>query len=423
MSNGIDSTNHPLHSSFGIYIHIPFCAKKCPYCDFNSYGPNAAYSKGKTDKVPEQEYKEALLREIATYGARTEWQNRNCRSIFFGGGTPSLFSAETLIEIVQAVKGTFTFAPDIEITMEANPGTIVEELRKQKLEALLNGGINRLSFGAQSFREEKLDFLGRIHSPTDTRNAFRDAREVGFKRINLDLMFGVPGESVAEWELDIKSALELSPEHLSTYGLTVEPGTAFGRLARRGRVMTANDDLQADMLEFACTTLAVNGFERYEISNFAKITNTKSERCRHNMGYWQGYDYLGLGAGAHGFRRTNIEERKASPVRGYRSANIPGPVHYMERILKDGTADQLNETIDAVQEKIEFFLLTLRTTDGASRLTYQTLFGEPFEEQFGKKISLLISQNLLEYNNKRDLRLTPRGMMIANSVIFELTER
>lgn len=394
-------------------MHIPFCSRKCPYCDFNSYGiasldNNATGNRRSLPTVPEARYTASLISELRKYAADPAWQNRSCRSLFFGGGTPSLFSAESIGQVIAAAKLCFSFSQDVEITLEANPGTIHEELSTNRLEGYLQSGVNRISIGAQSFNSQKLTFLGRIHQVEHTELAIRNVRSAGFDNLNLDLIFGTADESLDDWNEDLERALELAPEHISAYSLIIEPGTEFGRVASRGATLQADDELVAEMYQLSQAMLGSNGYPQYEISNFARPT----KRCSHNEGYWFGYDYLGLGAGAHSFYHT---------LPGKRWSNIPGPLHYMDRIETEGEAIQLSEALTPELARLEFFTLRLRHVAGINFEEYKLLFGEPFLPRYQPSIDLLQAQQLVEQKSPDQLNLTRRGMLFANTAISEFS--
>ena len=262
----------------GLYVHLPWCLSKCPYCDFNSHTLRPKHSRAR--------YTEALCRDIETAAAHAQ---RPLRSIFIGGGTPSVFTPEHIGKILDAVARAFDIPRDAEATMEANPGS----LGRYRFEEYRSAGINRLSLGAQSFDAASLERLGRIHGPAEIRTAFSDARRAGIENINVDLMFGLPGQTPAMAERDVAAAIALDPEHVSYYELTLEPNTAF--YANPPRDLPGDDDMAA-IQEAGSGRLERAGYRRYEVSAFAK----DGTECWHNLNYWRYGDYLGVGAGAHG---------------------------------------------------------------------------------------------------------------------------
>ena len=273
--------------ALGLYIHIPYCVKKCPYCDFNSYGVG--------DSIPEKEYTETLLRELEFY--RSELENATLTSIFFGGGTPSLFDPRNIEKILLKIF-EITLAPgDIEISLEVNPKTADEE----KLRNLRNSGVNRISVGVQSFSERKLKFLGRINSPLDSGRILEDVVRAGFKNYNLDLMYGTTGETLAEWDEDLTEAVRFGSTHISAYCLTIEEGTAFGMQLKAGNLKLPPDATLSRFISYTTDFLEDSGYRQYEISNYARA----GYECRHNLLYWKGLDYLGIGAGAHSHMKSS----------------------------------------------------------------------------------------------------------------------
>nr|MBP9838114.1 radical SAM family heme chaperone HemW [Pseudomonadota bacterium] len=314
-------------NSIGIYIHIPYCILKCPYCDFNSY------TVGKEKNAfPEEAYTKSLLSELTFQLNNPAWQERECHSVFFGGGTPSLFSPASIDSLISAIKRNFRLTTDAEITLEANPGTLQEELIVEKLAGFREAGVNRISMGAQSFNPEKLKFLGRIHSPEESLNAVKNIKASGFKNFNLDLIYAVNNESREEWESDLRQAIALEPNHISAYCLTIEPGTEFGKKHKKGLLKVLDEEVQAKMYEQTLKTLEVNSYYQYEVSNFSKT----SHQCRHNLTYWNWSDYLGLGAGAHSF----LKSYNNSNILAKRWSNIPGPNDYIQRANEIGNCQQ-----------------------------------------------------------------------------------
>ncbi|MGH2726197.1 MAG: radical SAM family heme chaperone HemW, partial [Actinomycetota bacterium] len=270
-----------LAPAFGIYVHIPYCISRCPYCDFNTYV-------GIEDTAPA--YVDALLREADAWSARAS--GRTAGSIFVGGGTPSLLDPPLMRALLDGLRRAFAVEPDAEVTIEANPETV----DVSRLRAFRDAGVNRISFGAQSFRPHVLATLGRAHTAGRTVAAVREARAAGFDNLNLDLIYGTPGETLDDWRISLERAVALEPEHLSAYALTIEEGTAFGADVASGRMPGPDEDDQAEKYERALDLLSEAGYEHYEISNWAR----PGFACRHNLVYWTQGEYAGLGAGAHG---------------------------------------------------------------------------------------------------------------------------
>ena len=397
----------------GVYLHIPYCVKKCPYCDFNSYAlaKQAGTGRGAVETMPEADYVQALCSELAHYQQLPGWSGREVASIFLGGGTPSLFSPQAIATLLNAISRSFVLQSNAEISIEANPGTIDEALGLEKLRGFAAAGINRISFGAQSFSAVKLQRLGRIHQPDDVPRAVNYARGAGIAQVNIDLMFGVDGEALAEWEEDLATAVSLKTDHLSVYGLTIEPGTEFDRWTRRGNTLTANEDLQADMYLMTQQRLSAAGFEQYEISNYAR----SGALCRHNLGYWQGRDYLGLGAGAHSFLRRSPADDKAQPW-GQRWSNVPGPELYIARSRAQGDSAQRRDIVGREQARTEFFFLGLRLKEGISKARFEQLFEEPFDIRYKTALNELRREGLIAETEQR-VALTTKGFLFADTVM------
>ncbi len=285
-----------------LYIHIPWCVQKCPYCDFNSHALKGG--------IPEQEYVAALLDDLTSDLAYV--QGRQLHSIFIGGGTPSLLSAEAMAQLIQGVRERIPFSPDIEITMEANPGTV----EAKRFVGFVEGGINRMSIGVQSFQQAKLKRLGRIHGPCEAENAAKLAQQIGLNTFNLDLMHGLPDQSLDDALFDLQTAIELAPPHLSWYQLTIEPNTQFASKPPQ----LPDDDILWDIYERGHTQLEAAGYRQYEVSGYAKPGN----QCRHNLNYWRFGDYMGIGCGAHG-KITQLESGNI-----LRTTKVKHPKGYLE---------------------------------------------------------------------------------------------
>ncbi len=378
-----------------LYLHIPFCHTRCHYCDFNTYA----------GILPLREpYVRALLTEIALAGKMAEQADgrlRRVRTIFFGGGTPSLLSVEQISRLLDACRSHFAIDAGAEITLEANPGT----LNREQLVGLRKAGINRLSMGAQSFDAQLLSTLGRIHTPEEITQAVAYAREVGFTSINIDFMFGLPGQTMRHWQETLAQAIDLHPEHLSLYSLIIEEGTSFYDWAHEGRITPGDEDLCADMYEYADDLLRVAGYENYEISNWA----LPGHQSRHNLTYWRNLPYIGMGAGAY------------SSFGGRRFSNVRDPNEYI-RILKTGyIPEQIEETeqVGREQEMSETAFLALRTAQGLHLPTFERRFGEPFTNFVGNRLQHVEEAGLLELDNGW-LRLSKRGRLLGNEVFLRL---
>lgn len=384
-----------------LYLHIPFCRHRCAYCDFNTYA-------GQEHNIPR--YVNALCREMdqvsAAAGTRIP-----VHTIFFGGGTPSLLLAGDVARILEQAARCFDLQPDAEITLEANPGTVsLEHLR-----ALRSAGVNRLSYGVQSAHPDDLRLLERQHTYLDAVQAVEWSRRAGFDNLSLDLIFGVPFQTMERWQRNVELVLGLRPEHLSFYALTVEHGTPFQHWAARGLVPAADDDLAADMYEWAGERLERAGLQQYEISNWAcRSADGTPLVSRHNLQYWLNRPYLGLGAGAHGY------------TAGVRTANVLGIGAYITR-CEDGALRQFPlgpalanaVTVDDVTAMQETMMVGLRLVDlGVSNAAFSERFGRRLSDVFGEQIPRLIGQGLLEWQGDH-LRLTRRGRLLGNRVFME----
>ncbi len=321
----------------GVYIHVPFCAARCGYCDFNTYVPE-----GREQQLG---FVEAALLELRR--ARDELGERRARTVFIGGGTPTLLGADALLRLLAGVADTLGLAADAEVTTEANP----ESVDPGSLRALRRGGFTRVSLGMQSATPHVLRTLDRVHTPGRAVAAAVEAREAGFEHVSLDLIYGTPGETEADWEGTLDAALSAEPDHVSAYALTVEPGTALAAAVRRGTVRAPDDAAQAWRFTRADERLRSAGFDWYELASWAL---TDEAACRHNIGYWRSYDWWGIGPGAH------------SHVRGVRWWNVRRPAAYAQR-LRDGHAPVAGrEILTAEQRALEAVLLGLRLREGVA---------------------------------------------------------
>ncbi|MBQ8305123.1 MAG: oxygen-independent coproporphyrinogen III oxidase [Blautia sp.] len=373
-----------------IYIHIPFCIKKCAYCDFLS-GP-ASVSR-------QNLYLRALTREIRE---RKDGTGRRVSSVFIGGGTPSVLSGEQLLPVMEAVRETFTVLPEAEITIEANPGT----LDREKLAAYRRMGINRLSIGLQSAKDDLLKKLGRIHDYETFVKTWLLAREEGFRNCNVDLMFAIPGQSPEDWQATLRTVAALSPEHISAYSLIVEPGTPFAGMD----LALPDEDTEYAMYEDTARILGEYGYRQYEISNYAR----DGFACRHNIGYWQRKEYLGFGLGA------------ASLFKEVRYRNTVDPDTYSRVWGEDGavpdrrTAGQYEEVTPLTEpdRMAEFMFLGLRMTEGVSGQAFEQQFGKPLTAVYGPVIDKYRSLGLLAEENGRIL-LTRPGIHVSNTIMAD----
>ena len=372
--------------TLGLYVHIPFCARKCLYCDFLSFAH--------TDASLREAYTRALIAEIRRQG--TVYGNRFCvNSVFLGGGTPSLLSAEQLARILTELSRSFPLSRDCETTMEANPGS----LSARKLDAALSRGVNRLSIGVQSLSDDLLAALGRIHTRAEFLANYEAARRAGFRNINLDLMFAFPSQTFADWRETLAEAMDLRPEHLSFYSLQPEEGTPMQELLRDGKLAAIDEDSDREMYRYAVRTLTNAGYAHYEISNAAR----EGFRCGHNLKYWSLKPYLGLGLGAHsyadGVRFSNTEDLAAYIAAADKGASFRAHAHASTR-----------------DERIaEYMFLGLRRIEGVSEAEFFREFGEDIGARFGKELDRLTGEGLLERADGA-LRLTEKGIDLSNRV-------
>jgi oxygen-independent coproporphyrinogen-3 oxidase len=379
---------------FGIYVHIPFCAHICPYCDFNTYA-------GQSSRIPA--YVEAAIRELEHW--REPFAGRSAASMFFGGGTPSQLAPEQIGSIIRACRATFEVAGNAEVTIESNPNDLTESY----CAALLEAGVTRLSIGAQTFDRRGLRVLGRLHEAEQTLDAVTAARAAGFANLSLDLIYGWPGQTIEQWRRDLDTLLSgesggLRPDHLSLYGLIVEPGTPMADAVRRGILAPVDDDLGADFAELAAALLDEAGWRHYEIANWCA---TPEKASRHNAIYWRNGDYAGIGAGAHGH------------VGDHRTMNHPSPQRYID-LLAAGRSPMTNsETIDDRTAMGETMMLGLRLLqDGVDEAAFMRRHGVPLLEPFSEPIARLSDIGLVERVDGA-LRLTARGALLANSACAE----
>jgi oxygen-independent coproporphyrinogen-3 oxidase len=375
----------------GVYIHLPFCKSKCAYCDF--------YSLAACDSLMD-DYQKALLTRFKTVAPRLK--SYTVDSVYFGGGTPSYYGDERLRELLHAVRRYCTVSKTAEITVECNPDSV--ELRS--LVRLRKAGVNRLSLGMQSADGGALAALGRVHNPAQTREAVALARAAKFDNLSLDLMFGLPGQTMDAWRETLEAALALDPEHLSGYGLKLESGTPLARLADRGELDKAlpDEDLQADMYLYMVERLRQTGLRQYEISNFAKT----GKESRHNLKYWMGRDYVGFGPGAHSF----IGERRFHFARDL--------LRYIEH-TRDGTLTAAeSEQISKDERAREYILLRLRTLRGIEEWEFRREFTRNFDP-FQRKLELFESRGFAEQAGHR-WHFTPEGFLLSNRLIGELLD-
>jgi oxygen-independent coproporphyrinogen-3 oxidase len=372
-----------------LYLHYPFCLRKCPYCSFNSVAEAPC--------TPE-DYGNGLLREMELRRRALE-SGVSAVTLYFGGGTPSLMEPSLAERLIETAIRLFHLAADAEITLECNPGTVTRE----RLAAFRAAGVNRLSLGVQSFDDTLLRSLGRIHTSREARDAFQAARCAGFGNIGIDLIHSLPGQDPVMWREELLHACALGPEHLSVYGLTIEEGTPFFLLEKEGKLPLPDEEESAVMYEAASEVLAAHGYEQYEIANFAR----KGYRSVHNSGYWTRRPFLGFGAGAHSFLR--------SPGYGIRFSAPESPEEYL-RSLEQGTLPVAEtRTLSRRDAMAECLFLGLRTSDGVSLERFRGEFSVSFDEAYGDSCAGLFSAGLLEIRDGF-LRLPPKARVVSNQV-------
>jgi len=366
-----------------LYIHIPFCARKCIYCDFLSIPYDEPLSQHYTDALcRELELKKDLIGMLKT--------------VFFGGGTPTILSEKCFDDIFGLIRKNYTLAPSAEITVEANPGT----LTKRKIDSLVSHGINRISLGVQSFQDEELKTLGRIHDADEAIRSAEMIRAAGIENISLDLIYAIPGQSMQTWKHSLEQAVLLSPQHISAYELTPEPKTPLKRSLDSGEIEMPGEELILDMADLTIDRLAASGFEQYEISNYAQ----PGYRCVHNMNYWDRGDYHAAGAGADGF------------IRGFRTRNTSGITEYLEK-LSSNTDPAVEKTEISCEDALkEFIFLGLRKTEGICLSDAAEL-----DLKLPEAASEMVKEGFAE-TTETHMRLTRKGRHIANAVIVRLLE-
>jgi len=373
----------------GIYVHLPFCESKCHYCSFNSRPVTAGQNT--------EAYLEALLSQIHDMATHPWSQQTIFHSLYLGGGTPTIYSGKQLHHLLNTLRHAFHFTVTPEISIEANPNTLTFE----KLNTLRGAGITRLSIGVQAFQNNLLQNIGRLHSVNQAQTAFKLARKAGFKNISLDLIFGLPSQTPADWQESLITALSLQPEHLSLYELMVEPGSV---LYDRGKdVQLPTEDAIVAMMELTATLLPQHGYKRYEISNFCR----PDYHCRHNINYWQNGDYLGFGAGA------------VSCIEGLRLQNVSNPTTFCQRIEDNQPVFDEGEALSTPASFRETVIMGLRMLEGISISTLKERFGLDVRELYGATLQRFLNDGYLVITNDK-LKLSPKGMPVANQILSEL---
>ena len=369
-------------SELGIYLHIPFCSRKCYYCDFNS---------GPLSQSARRDYLEVLRQEIT----HSPWRGFQAKTLFLGGGTPSELSVAELGALVDALRQTFQVKREAEWSIECNPGTVT----RAYFVALKQMGFNRMSLGVQTFHDHHLQALGRIHNSAQTREAYRYLREAECDNVNLDLMFGLPNQTFQEWESDLSEALSLSPEHLSLYNLTIEPGTEFGNRYARGELRESDEDLCADMYERAMERTRAAGYDQYEISNYSR----PGRQCAHNLIYWHKEPYLGFGVSAASFKD------------GVRWTNTGNLNEYARTACSGRVTRATEETLEDREALGEEIMLRLRTCEGISLSALSKRYHCDVSALFSGTLQFLSGHDFITQAGDR-VQLTRQGKLLANEV-------
>ena len=375
---------------FGIYVHWPFCAAKCPYCDFNSHVRHRS--------VDQAAYARAMAREIEWTAERS--RGERVTSVFFGGGTPSLMEADTVAHVLDAIRGSWDVDPAAEITLEANPTSVEAE----RFRAYRTTGVNRVSLGVQSLDDRQLKFLGRLHSADEARRAIALARDT-FERMSFDLIYARPGQTVAMWERELEEAIALAADHLSLYQLTVEPGTPFHGLAERGRLVVPDPDRAADLYEATQAIAGARGMPAYEVSNHAR----PGDESRHNLIYWRYGLYAGIGPGAHG-RLQSDGVRLATRTHAR-------PETWLAAVERDGHGMAETQSLSSAEAGDEMLVMGLRLREGIDPARYERLSGRPLDPA---KLAELAGDGLIEHLSGGHVRASPRGFLVLNALIGEL---
>lgn len=383
-----------------LYIHIPFCEHKCIYCDFYSIAPNETASRS---ELPTTRFVETLLKEL-DIRAREERFQVPYETVFLGGGTPSLLSVEDLKLILDKVTSSFHITADAEITVETNPGTV----DRQKLDSFRRLGINRLSIGIQSFHDDDLKFLTRIHSSDEAKQCVRDAQNAGFDNVSLDLMFSLPNQTKERWRANLEQAMELSPAHISCYSLIVEPNTPLARMVESRQISLLTTDEDASMYELTIQYLAAHGFEQYEVSNFARL----GLKSRHNGNYWNHSNYLGFGPSAHSFWSSGGAE---GSVRWWNVSSIVG---YLDKLDQGSLPVAGQEHLTTKQLVEEEIFLGLRS-EGIDIAGFRGRYGKDLMAEHRSRLNDLIESRMAIVQDGK-LRLTSKGYMVCDEICASL---
>ncbi|MGL6106577.1 radical SAM family heme chaperone HemW [Romboutsia sp.] len=374
---------------FGLYVHIPFCIKKCNYCDFNSY---------KLDKDLKNRYIEDLTIEMSLYKKELKKNDEEITSVFIGGGTPSILDSYEIKTLFESIKQNFKIKQDAEITMECNPGTLTLE----KLKAMKESGINRLSIGLQTVQDNQLKAIGRIHTYDEFEKNYKEALKIGFKNINIDLMYALPNQKTDDWKETLAKITELNPSHISAYSLILEEGTELHKMYENNEFNLTDEDTDIEMYNYTINYLKSKGYNQYEISNYAK----DGLECNHNILYWKCKHYIGLGPGASGY------------INDYRYKNVESLEEYHNKLLKNEKPIESVETLkaeDRIQEKI---FMGLRMNEGIKFKDFKKEFSLDFKQKYSKEIEKLMEKELIKETSD-GIKLTQKGREISNTVFVE----
>lgn len=377
-------------AEFAVYVHWPFCLSKCPYCDFNSHVRHGGYDEG--------HYLRAIEMELSTAAERAP--GRTVSTIFFGGGTPSLMQPTTVEAILNAIGKHWTIAGDVEVSLEANP-TSVEATRFRGYRA---AGVNRVSLGVQALDDQSLTGLGRLHTVQEALDAIAVARAI-FDRYSFDLIYARPGQTLESWAIELKRAISEAAEHLSLYQLTIEPGTPFFGLHRAGKLIVPDDDLGRDLYDLTQFICSEAGMPAYEVSNHAK----PGSECRHNLIYWRGHEYAGVGPGAHG--RLNIDGRR------YATETEKSPEAWLKRVAEHGHGLIVDEKLQPNEVADEYLLMGLRLAEGIDPQRFAHLSGRTLDP---KRLAFLMDGGAVEVMDNGHLRVTPSGFPLLDAVVADL---
>jgi len=393
------------NKSIGLYLHLPYCRKKCPYCSFASTEGGLSQEREYTDSL-KLEFEKILKNEQIDKNIKVE-------SIYFGGGTPSLFTPSLIGELIEATRGRLTAGADTEITLEINP----DSATKEGLQELKGYGVNRLSFGLQSLNDQELKTLGRLHTAEQAIHSFTVARELGFTNIGVDVISGIPKSSVSEFKKTLDKVIELRPEHISVYDLTIEDGTPFARALNNGSLILTDEENGRELFLMTIERLEAAGFEHYEISNFAR----PSRQSRHNTRYWNGGDYIGLGASAHSFTKVRVQKDSTDQGFGRRWWNVKDSAQYIKLIGVGSSPVSGEESLTKQQAIAEAIMLGLRQSRGIDERAFKELFHGSVQEYLVQKRLLNGAGNSggakrLIYSSNGRLRLTKEGMLLSNEI-------